>query len=277
MTQVVEPVVEAPRGSAELAALSRGHLALRQWWTLTARGLVKVLRNGEFVFAFIAPAFVALCFYIPLRKVMDSSPTMDYGAFLTPIILLMSISFAATSAAMRSAFDVSGGINTRFRVLPMPSVVPFFARQATNTVLLIISMICSGIACLLIGWRPSGGVAGTVGLFGVALFIGVLLALLSDGVGLVAGSPEATSQMLGLPTMILGMVSTGFVPEQQFPEWIRGFARNQPISQFVQVMRTADSPAPLTWSVLQASVWWCVALAVGAGVLLFVGSRKVRA
>lgn len=252
-----------------------GALYLRQWWTLTVRGLLTVLRNGEFVFAFIAPAFVAVCFYIPLRKVMDSSPNMDYATFLTPIILLMSISFAATSAAMRSAFDVKEGINARFRVLPMPGAVPFLSRQATNTVLLVVSLVCSGIACLLIGWRPSGGVLGTIGLFGVALLIGALLSLLSDGVGLVAGSPEATSQMLGLPTMILGMVSTGFVPEAQFPEWIRGFARNQPISQFVSVMRAADSPLPLTWSTVQASVWWSVGLAIAAGALLLKGSRKV--
>lgn len=249
---------------------------MRQWWTLTARGMLKVLRNGEFLFAFISPAFLALCFYLPLRKVMDSAPGMDYGQFLMPIIVLQSVGFAATSAAMRSAFDVTGGINTRFRALPMSGAVPFFARSATNGVLLVVSLLCGAIAVLLIGWRPGGGVSGTVLLFGIALIIGVLLALLCDGIGLVAGSPEATSQMLGLPTMILGMVSTGFVPEERFPEWIRGFARNQPISQFVEVMRVADSKEPMTWAVAQPTVWWCLGLAIGAAVLLAIGAKKVR-
>ncbi|MCF8605110.1 ABC transporter permease [Gordonia sp. HY442] len=249
----------------------------RQWWTLTSRGLLKVLRNGEFLFAFIAPAFLAVCFYLPLRKVMDLAPGMDYGQFLMPIILLQAMSFTATSAAMRSAFDVSRGINTRFRVLPMAGWVPLSARLATNVVLLLVSLFCGAVASVVIGWRPDGGVGGTVLLFAIPLAIGVLLALVADGVGLVAGTPEATSQMLGLPTMILGMVSTGFVPEERFPDWIRGFARNQPISQFVEVMRAADSSDPMTWSVAAPTVYWCLGLAALAAYLIVSGSRKARA
>lgn len=267
-------ITEGPEAIDDIA--SPWLRTFRQWWTLTARGLLKVLRNGEFLFAFIAPAFLALCFFLPLRKVMDSMPGMDYGQFLMPIIILQAVGFAATSAAMRSAFDVSGGINSRFRVLPMPSVVPFFARLATNIVLLVVSLICGAAAVLIIGWRPAGGVSGTALLFAIALGIGLLLALLSDGIGLVAGSPQATSQMLGLPTMILGMVSTGFVPEERFPEWIRGFARNQPISQFVEALRAADSPASITWAAVQPTVWWCVGLGAAAAVLLSIGAGRVR-
>lgn len=145
---------------------------------------------------------------------MDAMPGMNYGQFLMPIIILQAVSFAATSAAMRSAFDVSDGINARFRVLPMPGSVPFFARLATNIALLLVSLICGSVAVLIIGWRPDGGVSGTLLLVAIALGIGLLLALVSDGLGLVAGSPQATSQILGLPTMILGMVSTGFMPEE---------------------------------------------------------------
>ncbi|GAA4680612.1 ABC transporter permease [Gordonia humi] len=263
-------------GAPQAISVPSGVRTLRQWQTLTSRGLLKVLRNGEFMFAFIAPAFLALCFYLPLRKVMDSAPGMDYGQFLMPIILLQAVSFAGTSAAMRSSFDVSRGINTRFRVLPMAGWVPLTARLATNVVLLCVSMLCGVVACLIIGWRPGGGIAGTIGLFAITLGIGVLLALVADGLGLVAGTPEATSQFLGLPTMVLGMVSTGFVPEERFPEWIRGFARNQPISQFVDVMRVADSSEPMTWSVAAPTVCWCAGLAALAGYLVVAGTRKAR-
>ncbi|GED99901.1 doxorubicin resistance ABC transporter permease protein DrrB [Gordonia spumicola] len=264
---------ETPR-PVETVSTPTGLRTLRQWQTLTVRGLKKVLRNGEFVFAFIAPAFLALCFYLPLRKVMDATGDLDYGSFLMPIILLQAMSFAATSAAMRAAFDVSQGINTRFRVLPMPGWVPLAARIVTNVALLVVSMVCGVIACLIIGWRPGGGVGGTAVLFATTLGIGLLLALLADGLGLVANSPEATSQVLGLPTMILGMASTGFVPEERFPEWIQPFARNQPISQFVAVLRGADSTEPLTWSIVGPTVYWCIGIAVVAIVLIRAGVRK---
>jgi ABC-2 type transport system permease protein len=79
-----------------------------------------------------------------------------------------------------------------------------------------------------------------------------------------------------LPTLILGMMSSGFVPVSQFPEWIQPFVRNQPISQFVNVMRATDYNA-LTWEILQPTVWWCVGMFGAAVLLLMIGNRKVRA
>ena len=64
-----------------------------------------------------------------------------------------------------------------------------------------------------------------------------MLGLLGDMVGGLSRSPESTTQALVLPQLILGMVSTGFAPASQFPSWIQGFARVQPVSQFVDVMR----------------------------------------
>ncbi|GAB32429.1 ABC transporter permease [Gordonia otitidis] len=250
--------------------------ALQQWWALTTRGLAKVVRNGEIILAFLSPIFLAVCFYLPLRKVMDSLPGVNYGQFLMPIILLQAVSFAVSAAAMRASLDATQGINTRFRVLPMRAWIPMLARTATNVVLLGIAIGFGCLAALVIGWRPGGGVLGTIGVIGFVALVGVLLSMVADGIGLVAGSPEATSQALMLPTLILGMLSTGFVPESRFPEWIRPFARNQPISQFVDVMRVLDSPDTVRWATVGPSIWWCLALAVAAVVLLFVGSRRVR-
>ncbi len=146
------------RGEARPSARS-----LQQWWALTCRGTSKVFRNGELIFAFISPAFLAVCFYLPLRSIMNEAPGMNYGQFLMPIIVLQSVGFAASSAAMRAANDGAEGINTRFRVLPMSAAIPMLARTATNLVLLAVSLLCAAVACLIIGWRADGGVLGTVG------------------------------------------------------------------------------------------------------------------
>ncbi|MFC9982606.1 ABC transporter permease [Gordonia sp. NPDC127522] len=248
---------------------------VQQWWALTGRGVSKVFRNGEAVFAFISPMFLAVCFYLPLSNIMDAAPGMNYGQFLMPIILLQSVGFAASSAAMRAAFDGAEGINTRFRVLPMPAAVPMLARTATNASLLAISLACGAVACIVIGWRPQGGPVDTVALFALTGLIGILIALLADGIGLVARTPEATSQAMALPTLILGMLSTGFVPLSQFPEWIQPFVRNQPISQLTTAMRALDSGVA-TWELLRPSVWWCAGLAAAAVALLALGNRRIQ-
>lgn len=55
--------------------------------------------------------------------------------------------------------------------------------------------------------------------------------------GTVFRSPEATTQALMLPQLVLGMLSCGFVPIDQFPAWIQPFVRNQPVSQFASSLR----------------------------------------
>ncbi|MFW0795579.1 ABC transporter permease [Gordonia sp. CPCC 205515] len=248
---------------------TRGQLA-----ALTSRGLSGMVRNGEIIFALISPVFLTVCFYLPLRSIMDQTPGMDYAEFLMPIIMLQSVGFMASSAAMRSSLDGTKGISTRLRALPIPTSLPVIARLATNTALLAISLACATIACLVIGWRPHGGPVDTVGLYLVAVVVGMLMALIADAIGLLANSPEATSQALTLPILILGMLSTGFVPESQFPSWIAPFVRNQPISQFTNSMRALNE-GNVTASVLMPTVWWCIGLAVAAVAMMYLGVRKV--
>lgn len=244
----------------------------QQWWVLCVRGLTKVLRNGEFVFAFVSPAMLALCFYLPLRKVVAQVADIDYAQFLMPIIMLQSMAFVASAAAMRSAFDGQDGVNTRFRVLPMPALTPFLARTFTNLVLLFVALVCGLTACLLMGWRPipveedGGGVLGAFIAIALVGGIGWALSFVADGIGAVARTPEATSQLVAFPTLILGMLSSGFMPLVLFPEWIRGFVRNQPISLVVKAMRESME-GTATWNTLAPAAWWFCGL-VAAGALL---------
>ena len=240
---------------------------------LVGRGVGGIVRNGEFIFAFVAPVLLAVCFYLPLRSIMDSDPGMDYAQFLMPIIALQSVGFVASAAAMRAANDATKGVHTRFRTLPMRSWVPVSARLGTNGLLLTLSIMCATATSLVMGWRPHGSVAETIGLFAVAFVVGLLIAAVADAIGLLSDSPEATSQALSLPILILGMMSTGFVPESQFPEWIAPFVRNQPISQFATSMR-ALGDGSATREILMPTVWWCIGLAAAAVVLGVFGARK---
>ena len=272
MTQAAPKNLTALVAAPESGAEPRTR-ALTQLWVLVGRGVAGIVRNGEFIFAFVAPVLLAVCFYLPLRSIMDADPGMDYAQFLMPIIALQSVGFVASAAAMRAANDATKGVHTRFRTLPMRSWVPVTARLGTNGLLLALSVMCATATSLVMGWRPHGSVADTIGLFAVALVVGILIAAVADAIGLLSDSPEATSQALSLPILILGMMSTGFVPESQFPEWIAPFVRNQPISQFATSMR-ALSDGSATREILMPTVWWCIGLAVAAVVLGALGARK---
>jgi ABC-2 type transport system permease protein len=213
----------------------------RQWLALTNRSLRGMAREGQFLLCIVSPVLLTVCFYVPLRTIMDLYPGMDYAQFLMPVICLQSVGFVATSAAMRAANDGSLGLTNRLRSMPVNVMVPLMARLAANVVLLVISLCWAIISGLVIGWRPDSGLLNFAGFIGVALVVGVILAFGADTIGALSRNPQATSQALALPQLILGMLSTGFVPEERFPDWIRPFARNQPISQFTELMRGFDS------------------------------------
>ncbi|MBE7159602.1 MAG: ABC transporter permease [Williamsia herbipolensis] len=244
---------------------------------LTARSLRSMFRQGEFYLGIFAPIMLAICFYVPLRSIFDSIPGVHYGQFLMPVICLQSVGFVATSAAMRAATDASVGITERLRSMPVNPMIPMIARMLANTLLLLVSLAWALLAGLVIGWRPEHGVFYFLGFVVVALVVGILLAVGADAIGILANNPEATSQALALPQLILGMLSTGFVPESQFPEWIRPFARNQPISLFTELMRAFDNGSVPIDRFVAPGAWALgilVAVVVGFGVVFARGYRK---
>ncbi|ORM25000.1 ABC transporter permease [Williamsia sp. 1135] len=249
---------------------------VQQWLALTNRSLRGMGRQGEFFLSITAPVFLTICFYIPLRAIMNNYPGMDYAQFLMPVICLQSVGFVATSAAMRAANDGSLGLTNRLRSMPVNAMVPLMARLGANMVLLVISLVWAVISGLVIGWRPDSGVLNLIGFFTVAFVVGMILAFGADIIGTISRNPEATSQALALPQLILGMLSTGFIPEERFPEWIQPFARNQPISQFTDLMRGFDG-GTVTWGLLIPPLCWAGGVALVA-VLggLFVTIRSSR-
>lgn len=244
-----------------------------QWRALTGRVLGSQLRGHEITIAVIAPAVFAIGFYLPLRFVM-SFQGIDYAQFVMPIIVLQAMAFTAIGAAGRGAMEEVNGINPRFRTMPIAAAVPLLARMAGATVRSVISLAAAIFYGYLIGFRFSGSLVHALAFVGIALLVGTAFAFGGDAIGVLSRSPEATSQALTLPQLILGMLSTGFVPEEGFPEWVRPFARNQPISQFAGAMRdlaagTFDSP-----SLVPALIWGAALILVFAPLSIWANVRS---
>ncbi|WP_067676348.1 ABC transporter permease [Nocardia miyunensis] len=256
-----------------IAAVGRGESApapsvARQWWVLTLRMVRASVRNGELVTALLAPSVFTLGFYVPLNRVMSFGHGFgSYAQFLLPMIVMQAVSFCAGAAALRAATDARDGLDDRFASMPMSVVMPLAARTTATLYRILVAVSAAVVCGYVIGARFRGTIWHTAGFVIFAALVGLLLGLLGDLLGALSRSPEATTQALVLPQLILGMVSTGFAPADQFPEWIRGFARNQPVSAFVNVMRalTGDS-GPVTWAILGPGLLWLAGGLVVLGV-----------
>ncbi|WP_433762150.1 ABC transporter permease [Nocardia sp. CA-135398] len=253
-----------------------------QWWALTSRLVRPSWRNGELITALLAPTVFTVGFYVPLNLVMTvyGHGLSSYAQFLMPMIVMQAIAFCAITAAFRSATDAKDGLNIRFGSMPMGSPVPLAARVTAGLYRAAVSLAAALVSGYVIGFRFYGSWWDTIGFIGFAMLIALALCLGADLLGSLTKSPEATTQALILPQLILGMVSTGFAPAHQFPHWIQGFARNQPVSQFVYGLRalagdSTGNAGEVGWSIFGPALAWTLGLAIvfGAGAV-FVSIRR---
>ncbi|MBL1079034.1 ABC transporter permease [Nocardia sp. 2] len=248
---------------------------LQQWWVLTVRLIVPSVTTGEILTAVLAPATFTISFYIPLNRVMSFSGTgfSSYAQFMAPIVILQAAAFTAISAAFRSATDEVSGLDRRFDAMPMHPLVPTAARMAANVFRASVAMVSALVSVHVIGFRFHGSWSHTLGFIGLGMLIALAFNLGADVIGTVTKSPEATTQMLVLPPLILGMLSTGLSPVKQFPSWVQPFVRNQPVSQFADGLRALGGDKTLfngkpsqvsevTWALMTPPLLWAAAIIV---------------
>ncbi|MFJ4650258.1 ABC transporter permease [Nocardia sp. NPDC088792] len=255
--------------SAWLTSVRATPATLAQWWVLTTRLIVPSVKTGEIITAILAPATFTASFYIPLNRVMSFAGLnfSSYGQFMTPIVILQAAAFTAVSAAFRAATDAVSGLDKRFDAMPMHPLVPVAARMSSNIFRLAIGLVSAVVCTHIIGFRFDGGAAHTLGFLALGLLIGTAFCLGADAIGTFTRSPEATTQMLVLPPLILGMLSTGLAPAQQFPHWVQFFVRNQPVSQFAYGLRalggdTRGRAGDVNWALMGPPLGWIAAIIV---------------
>lgn len=236
--------------------------AIGQWWVLTVRAVTPTWRNGELLSSVVLSAIFTVSYYVPLKKMIgDAVPQIgSYGQYLMPLITLQAVYYSGMSGGLRSAIDSVDGINRRFGAMPIRPLTPLAARMSAN---LYRSATALGTAIVLghfIGFRFQRGLGYAIAFCVLAMLIGVVVTFVGDMAGSVSKSPEATSYLLLMPSLILIMLSVGIQPVELFPEWIQGFVRNQPFSQFVYALRAlaGDAIDSSTWSIIGPSLAWLV-------------------
>ncbi|OSC40414.1 ABC transporter permease [Mycobacterium decipiens] len=237
-----------------------------QLWVLYRRFVAPGLRNGERITTVGAPIVFMVGFYIPFHLpwnqfVGSSGVASNIGQYITPLVALQAVTFAAIGSAFRAATDSQLGINRRFRSMPIAQLTPPLARVWVAvdrcTTCLVVSLICGHV----IGFRFHRGTLYIVGFCVLVIVIGALLSFGADLVGTASGNPDAMLPLLTLPVLIFGLLSVGLMPLKLFPHWIHPFVRNQPISQFVEALRalagdTTKSALPVTWPVMAPTLAW---------------------
>lgn len=203
-------------------------------WELFKRSVIQIRRTpGLLVFyVVLQPVLLIVLFRYVFGGAVNTGES-SYADFLTPGVFAMNSMLVATVAAVSVADDMNSGIVDRFRSLPMARSAILGGSMLANTVRGLAAFAAMAVIGLLVGFRPDAGVGGWAATVGLLLLMSYAFSWLLGLLGLAAGSVEGAQQMTVL-VWPFTFVSSGFVPADSMPGWLRGFATNQPISQAIE-------------------------------------------
>ncbi|MGI9008658.1 MAG: ABC transporter permease [Streptosporangiaceae bacterium] len=182
-----------------------------------------------------------------------------YIDYLTPGILVMTASASAESTAVAVSVDMTEGIISRFRTMPIARASVLTGMVLGSLVRMLASAIgVTGVAFAL-GFRTSATVPQWIAAAGLFLLLGLALTWLATSFGLLAKTP-AGANSLSLILVILPFVSSAFVPTSSMPAGVRWFAQNQPFTPVIQTLRGLLTGTPIGSTAIVAAAW-CAGLA----------------
>ncbi|MHA7651312.1 ABC transporter permease [Mycobacterium sp. ML4] len=232
---------------------------------LTERSLRNTLRDAGILFEIFVPLISLVGLTMATHGMIDTG-SLTYPQYLLPAIVVQSMIMAAALTADRAGRDRVFGLGTRLRTMPISAISPVSARITATLVRASIALTATMIAGYAFGFRMSGGLPAGLAFVFLALLLCLAVSLGADALGSSGGSLETTSQMLLIPQLLLILLSTGVAPEKTFPEWLRPFVRNQPVSQTAETLRGLAS-GHISVEHAGPAMGWCVGMLLIFGVI----------
>ncbi|MFZ4827198.1 MAG: ABC transporter permease [Phototrophicaceae bacterium] len=216
------------------------------WWTIhdslvmTRRNLIHYIREPRLIFfSAIQPVIFLLLFTFVFGGAIESGApgNIDYINYLIPGILVQTVIFASTQTTVGLADDLSKGMVDRFRSLPMSRAAVLAGRTLADSIRGIFTTLILLTVGTLIGFRTENGIGAILAVIGLAFLIGYAFTWISANIGLLVKSPEV-AQVAGFIWIFPAtFASSVFVPVSTMPDWLQGFAKNQPISVATNAVR----------------------------------------
>jgi ABC-2 type transport system permease protein len=186
----------------------------------------------------------------------------EYVNYVTPAIILITITSAIQGTTISVAMDMTQGIVDRFRTMAIARVSVLTGHVVGSLVQTMLGIAAVTGVALLIGFRPSAGPVEWLALAGVLVLMAFAFIWLAVALGLASKTVESSSNV-GMPLVLLPFLGSGFVPTDSMPTALRWFAEYQPFTPLIETIRGLLMGTPLGNSLVLA-LGWCVVIALGS-------------
>jgi ABC-2 type transport system permease protein len=221
---------------------------------MTKRSLRHTTRSIDTIITVVlTPIAMLLLFrYVFGGALGTQTGPIDYVDFITPGVVIITVASGIAYAAVRLSTDLQHGIISRFRTMPVTPSSVLTGQALSSTLSNLFSCLLVVVVALLVGFRPAADTGAWLTFCALLALFTLATTWLAMFFGLLAKTVEGAGAFSYL-LLLLIFISPSFVPTDSMTPWLRGFARNQPMTPIIETMRsllTDGTPGPHIWAAL---------------------------
>jgi len=240
---------------------------------MAKRSMRHAIRSKDTIITSILMPIFMMLFFVYVFGGSINTGSVKYIDFVVPGIVLMSVSLGAAYGAMRLSTDMTNGIVSRFRSMPIARSSILNGHVITSVLFNMMSAVVVIGVAFLTGFRTDASLASWLAFGGLVLLFTTALSWASMIIGLISKGPEGAAAFSYL--LLLGVfVSSAFAPTDAMGSAVRAFADHQPMTPIIETARsllTQGTPGP---SARMALIWSIVLLVVSYIIALRIANRK---
>ena len=171
-----------------------------------------------------------------------------------PMVAVVATISGSSVGAVALIRERADGLLARLWVLPVHRASGLLSRFAAEAVRIVVTtLVILGVG-LLLGFRFQNGPLAALAWLTVPVIFGLAFATLVT----TAAFYSATTTLVEAIALVntLGIFfCTGFVPLDQYPQWIQPVVEHQPMSYAIEAMRGLSLGGPILWPMLATLLW----------------------
>ncbi|AYF77019.1 hypothetical protein D7D52_28050 [Nocardia yunnanensis] len=216
----------------------------------------------------VLPILLLLMFDLVLDRSLGLSTTADPIYGFVPMIAIAGAMYGAMGTGLSLHGERESGLLRRFWVLPVHRWAGLLGRLLAECVRAAAVALAVLVVGILLGLRFPQGWPGFLGALAVPVLViaGFTPMVITVGVSRVG---DKVVQVFAIVVLIGMFFNSGFVPVQNYPDWLQPVVRAQPMSCAIEAMRDLVLGGPVATPVLQTLAW-------SAGLATVFGALAVR-
>ena len=258
-------------------------MTFRNWladsWEMMRRNLLHIRRTPELLLdVTLSPIMFVLLFNFVFGGAInvgnEGGEDGNYINFLMAGIFVQTIAFAGIYTSVLLANDLQKGMIDRFRSLPMSQSSVLTGRTLTDLLRAALAIAIMWAVGMLVGFRPEGGIGGSLAAVGLMLLFGFALSWVGVAMGALMRTPEALQGIIFALVFPLTFVSSAFVPTESMPDWLAWFADRQPMTLVVNAVRDLTLGINVYDAEIPSVIWSVGILAVAFPLGVWLYNRR---